>query len=500
MIGKTGANAEELRRHLHALDAATALLDRRPEEAAASARRVAKALARLGERSGRGRLAAAARRLRVAPEAAFPSALQELTACLREAVEVATAPRGTVLIVEDDPLPAKLLGHALAQKGWEVEVAGTAELAENVLAARSVSAVVLDLVLPDADGRNLLLRLKESPRSAAIPVYVASARSDPHVQAECLALGAEAFLPKPVEPESLLRLIAERASAPQGADQHEPATSAIASRSALINAFESNSGGVRSLALVAVAQTTADEAGAPEPLRGDALAQAARVIAESIDKQAVVARWAADEVAVVFPGVATVDAARGLDAARKKLQALESGLDFVAGLVDVEPDSELDEAIDQAGRLRYLASGALGGGVLVDPDQAGPPDITILVAEDDEVAAKLLVYRLSREPGFTIVHCSDGHDALMKAQEISIDLAILDVNMPGIDGFDLLARLRKMPRYARLPIAMLTSLGSEKDVVRGLDLGADDYVVKPFSPTELLARVRRLLGRAAARS
>ncbi len=212
------------------------------------------------------------------------------------------------------------------------------------------------------------------------------------------------------------------------------------------------------------------------------------------------ARWAADEVAVVFPGVATVDAARGLDAARKKLQALESGLDFVAGLVDVEPDSELDEAIDQAGRLRYLASGALGGGVLVDPDQAGPPDITILVAEDDEVAAKLLVYRLSREPGFTIVHCSDGHDALMKAQEISIDLAILDVNMPGIDGFDLLARLRKMPRYARLPIAMLTSLGSEKDVVRGLDLGADDYVVKPFSPTELLARVRRLLGRAAARS
>lgn len=500
MVRKTGANAEELRRHLDALDAAAALLDRRPDEAIITARRVAQALTRLGQKSGRARLAAAALRLRAEPDATFPSALQELTTCLREAVEVASAPRGTVLIVEDDPLPAKLLEHALTQKGWDVEVAGTADQARSVLAARSVSAVVLDLVLPDADGRNLLLRLKESPRTAAIPIYVASARSDPHVQAECLALGAEAFLAKPVEPEWLLRLIAERASAPQAAGRDDLATAAIASRSALISAFQSHSGGVRSLALVGVTSTSADTAGPAEAMPDHALMQVAQVIAESIDQPAVVARWAADELAVVFAGVPTVEAARLLDSARKRLHAAEPGLDFAAGLLAVEAESELDEAIDQAGRLLYLASRAPGGGVLVDADQAGPPDITILVAEDDEVAAKLLVYRLSREPGFKIVHCSDGHDALLKAQDTSIDLAILDVNMPGIDGFDLLQRLRKMPRYAGLPIAMLTSLGSERDVVRGLDLGADDYIVKPFSPTELLARVRRLLGRAAARS
>ncbi len=498
MVGKTGANAEELRRQLDALDAVAALLERKPLEAIGTARRVAKTVARLGEESGRDRLAAAARRLSTSSEAEFPAAFQELTARLREAVEAATAPRGTVLIIEDDPLPAKLLGHALAQKGWDVEVAGTAEQAQKVLADHSVSAVVLDLVLPDADGRNLLLRLKESPASAAIPVYVASARSDPHVRAECLALGAEDFLPKPVEPERLLKLIAERASAAPAALEYV-LTAANAGRSKLVSVFRGYEGGVRSLALVAVAATGPDTGGEADAMRGDALERVALAIVEAAGPETVVARWATDELAVLFPGVAVRDAARSLEAAREAVRS-EAGLDFVAGLVAVEPKSDLDDAIDAAGQLLYLASGAPAGGIQTAADRAALPDVTILVAEDDEVAAKLLVYRLSREPGFKVIHCGDGHDALLKAQKTSIDLAILDVNMPGIDGFDLLERLREMPRYSRLPIAMLTSLGSEKDVVRGLELGADDYIVKPFSPTELIARVRRLLSRAAARN
>jgi DNA-binding response OmpR family regulator len=72
--------------------------------------------------------------------------------------------------------------------------------------------------------------------------------------------------------------------------------------------------------------------------------------------------------------------------------------------------------------------------------------------------------------------------------------------MPGMDGFEVLGRLRKDPRYSRTPIVMLTSLGQEADVVRGFGLGADDYILKPFSPTELTARVRRLLARGRASS
>ena len=77
---------------------------------------------------------------------------------------------------------------------------------------------------------------------------------------------------------------------------------------------------------------------------------------------------------------------------------------------------------------------------------------------------------------------------------------ILDVKMPGLDGFEVLERLRKSPRYANIPIIMLTSMGQEADVVRGFRLGADDYILKPFSPTELSARVRRLLRRGRSPS
>ncbi len=112
--------------------------------------------------------------------------------------------------------------------------------------------------------------------------------------------------------------------------------------------------------------------------------------------------------------------------------------------------------------------------------------------EDDRVTRTLVRHRLVRE-GYDVVGVANGETALRRASAERFDLAILDVKVPGIDGFALLERLRGMPSYAGVPIVMLTGMGSEADVIRGLELGADDYMLKPFSPTELLARVRRLL-------
>jgi len=117
----------------------------------------------------------------------------------------------------------------------------------------------------------------------------------------------------------------------------------------------------------------------------------------------------------------------------------------------------------------------------------------ILVAEDDTVTSSLIVYRLSREPGFEVQHFKDGLDALNALKQQSFDLAVLDVQMPGLDGFGVLTRMREVPELQSIPVIMLTSLGEEEDIVRGLEIGANDYMVKPFSPAELIARVRRLL-------
>lgn len=126
------------------------------------------------------------------------------------------------------------------------------------------------------------------------------------------------------------------------------------------------------------------------------------------------------------------------------------------------------------------------------PD-SDPSCTRILVAEDDPVTAKLLTYRLRREPGFEVVHCDDGLDALDVLTKEHFHLAILDVQLPGLDGFAILRELRSRPDKTALRVIMLTSKDGEDDVVRGLHLGADDYVVKPFSPAELMARVTRLL-------
>lgn len=118
----------------------------------------------------------------------------------------------------------------------------------------------------------------------------------------------------------------------------------------------------------------------------------------------------------------------------------------------------------------------------------------ILHAEDDDLNAALVRHRLERE-GFDVRRCGDGESALAEARNASYSLAILDVRMPGLDGFEVLRRLRSSPPGVSLPVLMLTSLDGEPDIAQGFGLGADDYLTKPFSPTELVERVRKLLDR-----
>ncbi len=122
--------------------------------------------------------------------------------------------------------------------------------------------------------------------------------------------------------------------------------------------------------------------------------------------------------------------------------------------------------------------------------------VRILIAEDDRLTLSLVKDRLERA-GHRVDHRPDGIEALEAATNGSYDLFIIDVKMPRLDGFGLVQQIRALPRYAKTPVLMLTALGGPQDVVRGFQIGVDDYVRKPFSPTELLARVDRLLERPA---
>ena len=119
---------------------------------------------------------------------------------------------------------------------------------------------------------------------------------------------------------------------------------------------------------------------------------------------------------------------------------------------------------------------------------------TILVVEDDRSLAELVTFHLERA-GYLVVQTGDGHEALARARAEAPDLILLDWMIEGMAGIEVCRLLRAKPETAKLPIIMLTARSEEADRLRGLDTGADDYVVKPFSPKELVARVAAVLRR-----
>ncbi len=139
-----------------------------------------------------------------------------------------------------------------------------------------------------------------------------------------------------------------------------------------------------------------------------------------------------------------------------------------------------------------------------DPDQSKPSGARdappsgkprLLVVEDEQALALLLRYNLEAE-GYSVEHVERGDEAEIRIAETSPDLVILDWMLPGASGLEICRRLRARDETRALPIIMLTARGEETERVRGLSVGADDYVVKPFSVPELMARVRSLLRRA----
>jgi len=124
---------------------------------------------------------------------------------------------------------------------------------------------------------------------------------------------------------------------------------------------------------------------------------------------------------------------------------------------------------------------------------------TILVIDDEPELVKLLDYNLSKA-GYLVISAKDGEAGLAAARKHAPDAIILDIMMPGLDGWEVCKRLRQDPATAALPLLMLTAKGEEGDRVLGLELGADDYLTKPFGVRELVARVKALLRRLEAAS
>jgi len=417
---------------------------------------------------------------------------------------LSATPAHRILVVEDDPEIAHLLSVILREDDREVVLVGTGAKAEAVLEEQAAALIVLDLILPDMDGRRLLKSIRESQATATTPVLVMMAGSSPETRQECYVLGADLVVEKPFDPDEFVvdtQALLTRTSTAVGSSQLDTRTGLL-NRAGFVELFGRRSGtGALALILLDEFHDVTERWG--WDLGSDLLREASKLLKDEAQER-VLCRLGGGEFSIFSEAESQEDLA---SVSERMLHRLRHGsfkspdgeaLNLTAsiGVVAVPEGVELEDALDGARRRVFLAR-QYGRNQVVSEDtapEAGATRSRVLVAEDDEISATILMHRLERE-GLDAVHYDSGSAAFEAALAETPDLVILDVKMPGMDGFEVLERLRRTPAYLSIPIIMLTSMGSEADVVRGFRLGADDYILKPFSPTELSARVRRLLRR-----
>lgn len=499
---------EALVARIKALEASRKELKEKFPEAIETIRRIAHSLRGSGGTYGYPKITDEATILEEAEPRNISTRLDALLAVLYEVTSGTDTEDVGILIIDDDPEICKILEAKLGGGNRKIYIAEYGSEAEKILQKNHISLILLDLILPDTDGRNLLLHFREQPETAGMPIIVLSAQVGARVKMECYALGANDFFEKPLDPDILSAAVASRLSQAGkiSTQTHIDSLTKLPNRAAFNIAYSrmlSFAGRVKahlSLAILDIDhfKNVNDSYG---HLMGDeVLRRVAKVMSRSLRQHDILARWGGEEFIALLPNTDRSGAVRAIEKALLAVteERFESSdgksffVTFSAGVTEVSEGVDAEDAVAEADRLLYLAKSSGRNRVLSTEDNIESTRKKILFAEDDNLISNIIKHRLKLE-GFDILHFIDGSSAFTAAQETIVDLAIIDVKMPEMDGFELLRRLRMLPGYSHIPILMLTSMGSERDIARGFKLGADDYVLKPFSIVELLARIHRML-------
>jgi DNA-binding response OmpR family regulator len=393
-------------------------------------------------------------------------------------------PTDGILVVVDDLPTQELVRRTLEAEGRTVEAVRSAKEAGERVRAGTYGLVILDLILPDADGRGLLLEWTGGGEHAPVPVVILSGSPSASQDAECLACGAESVLEKPVDPSALTAAVravfGREGSGAQGARDALPGPGELRRRFTELEGEMGRRGAPLTVVLLRT-QAPLDPGAAPEgggdededPVAGRVAAMMTELRGRLRDED-VLGRLGAEELVLILPGRSPEEAAALVGS---------SGDGLRVGIAGAEPGAFFEDVLSDAHH-----------GIDDAPDSGRRARGRVLIVEDDPITAGLVRHRLERS-GFRVDHLENGTDALEAMRNRAPDLAVLDIRLPGMSGFELLSRMREEDLLAGVPVLMLTSMGSESDVSRGFELGADDYLVKPFSPTELVARSLRLIRR-----
>lgn len=452
-------------------------------------------------------------------------------------------PGGTVLAVDDQPENLELLEEILTGVGYDVTLAADGEAALEEVARRPPDCIVLDIMMPRLDGYEVCTRLKGDPRTRFIPIVMLTALSEVTDKVKGLDVGADDFLNKPVRREELLARVKSLVKIKRLRDELDTSESIIFTMVRALESKDPRSTG-HSERVARSSMAAAGQLGlsareievvgqgamlhdigklgvpeevlwAPRPLLPEAessyrqhpeLGQRILAPLRSLGPALDVVRHHHER----FDGSGYPDHIRGSDL---------SVVSEIVGVANLHDDLVHSDAltVDDAGsRLREAAArGAhrrevvealcaavkagipeersleLGWSHLVPvPESARTGRVLVC---DDTVSNREMLQEILQGAGFDVLCVESGEAILPAISEDKPDLILLDIRMPGLDGFDICDWVKRTPETQFLPVILVTALNDARDRLRSAQVGADDFLTLPVNRLELVARVRSLL-------
>ncbi len=437
--------------------------------------------------------------------------LQALIALITETVAGRDKNNRRILVVDDDPDIQHFLKLSLEAEGYLVTHCSTIAQAWKIMNEETVELVILDLILPDGDGRNLLLDLRISNRFANIPIVVLSSRGL-SASSECYALGADLYFEKPLNSVvPLVTAVSKRLLQKERSEQasQRDFLTGLLNRGAFheIYAKEHELAQRKGLPLT-LAELDMDHFKQINDIYGHAmgdlvLQKVSEILKYTLRPSDFIARWGGEEMAILMPATDPAEALVVLQKCLKELhqqvfeteEKLSFHVTFSAGVYPVKPADSISSAMSNADRLLYQAKKAGRNRIMSDLDVLSEAVVLpkIMIVEDDPCLITILRNRF--ESRFQLDIYTEGGGALLALEQTSVDLVLLDLQLPDMTGFDILSQLRKKYTPHELPVIIMTAQNNQQNVLNAFNMGANDYIPKPFSPLELEVHMQRFIKR-----
>lgn len=430
-------------------------------------------------------------------------------------IQVSAHQGSRILIVDDDVALRSFLVKSLQSDGYEVDGVHSIDNAKEKLYQNKYDLITLDLRMHPQSGYDLFYFLKEDPTLKWIPLIVLSAENDLQDKVRCLQLGADDYVTKPFQYEELAARIFSLLRRTMIFSQlafRDPLTG-IFNRRYFDNQMQLELKRIeRFPAPISIAFIDIDRFKLVNDTYGhsigDLVLQAmAHTLQENVRSTDLVARFGGEEFVIIFPNTTARQAADLIQGILNKIrrspitehEGQAYNITFSAGIAQWQPCSDVQKWIKSADDTMYKAKEQGRNRCLVFDhtlEKAFLNEIRkrILIVDDDRMIRAILMSKLAHLP-VDLMEASDGEEGLQILETVVVDLCILDAIMPKMDGFSLLLELRdhKKPLNADMKVIMLSGRINQEDIARGMMLGADDYIAKPFSMIELETIVKKML-------